>query len=91
DAIDINLNNIEINVYPNPASDYLVMQFNGLAKDNIAVEMYDFAGKLVQKTVIYQGSTIAHIDTRSLYNGQYIIRFSSEKENMEKKIIINRD
>ena len=91
DAIDIKLNNIEINVYPNPASDYLVMQFNALAKNNIAVEMYDIAGKLVQKTVIYQGSTIAHIDTRTLYNGQYIIRFSSGKENIKKKIIINRD
>jgi hypothetical protein len=85
------LENVSINVFPNPANDFVVVQFNSLTKENIEVELYDITGKFIQKTMIYQGSTIAHIDTRILYNGQYLIRFNSGKETKVKKIIINKD
>ncbi len=88
---DTEIENVEINIYPNPANDYIIMQFNGLVKENINVEMYDIAGKLIQNTVIYQGSTIANIDTRSLYSGQYILRFVSGNQTVVKKVVIAKD
>jgi len=91
-AINENLlENVQINVYPNPANNFIVMQFNSLVKENISVELFDITGKSIQKSIIYQGSTIAHIDTRSLYNGQYLLRFTANNETVVKKIIIAKD
>ncbi|MBL4669990.1 MAG: T9SS type A sorting domain-containing protein, partial [Flavobacteriales bacterium] len=83
--------NVQINVYPNPANNFIVMQFNSLVKENISVELFDITGKSIQKSIIYQGSTIAHIDTRSLYNGQYLLRFTANNETVVKKFIIAKD
>lgn len=85
------LENVEINIYPNPANEFIVMQFNALVKQNIDVELFDITGKLIQKTIIYQGSTIAHVDTKSLQNGQYIIRFTSNGETLVKKVMITKE
>tara|TARA_B110000459_G_C16604797_1_gene492978 strand:- start:1191 stop:2534 length:1344 start_codon:yes stop_codon:yes gene_type:complete len=85
------LNAVEINVYPNPANDFIVMQFNSLVKQNINVELFDITGKSVQKSIIYQGSTIANIDTRVLYSGQYILKFTTKSEVVTRKIILAKD
>ena len=85
------LNAIEINVYPNPANDFIVMQFNSLVKKDINVELFDITGKSVQKSIIYQGSTIANIDTRALYSGQYILKFTTKSEVVTRKIMITKD
>ena len=85
------LNAVKINVYPNPANDFIVMQFNSLVKQNINVELFDITGKSVQKSIIYQGSTIANIDTRVLYSGQYILKFTTKSEVVTRKIILAKD
>lgn len=82
---------VKINIYPNPANDFIVMQFNSLAKENIKVEMYDITGKFIKSSTIYQGSTIANIDTRTLYSGQYILRFTLNNQTVVKKIVITKD
>ncbi len=82
--------NLSANVYPNPASDLVAVQINSLTKENLNVELFDVAGKLIDKTVIYQGSTIAYFDTRRLYSGDYIVKVYSGKEVMSKKIVIQK-
>jgi hypothetical protein len=91
-SVDENkLDNVSINIYPNPANDFIVMQVNALVKQNIDVALFDITGKLIQKSIIYPGSTITHIDTRSLYNGQYIVRFTSNGQTIVKKVMITKD
>jgi hypothetical protein len=85
------LNTIEINIYPNPASNFIVLQFNALVKENITVELFDITGKIIQKSMIYQGSTITNFDTKELANGQYLVKFTNQKESITKKIVIARD
>ncbi len=85
------LNNVEINVYPNPANEFIVLQFNSLVKQNINVELFDITGKSIQKSIIYQGSTITNFDTRSLYSGQYILKFTTNSETVTKKIMISNE
>ncbi len=77
-------------VYPNPASDLVAIQLNNLNKENLAVELFDIKGALVQKTTIYQGSTIAYFDTRTLYSGEYIIRIYEGNEVLNKKVLIEK-
>ncbi len=87
------LNNIEktenkINVYPNPAGDFMAVQMTDLAKESVDVELYDITGKKIATTILYQGSTIAYFDTRTLYNGDYVVKLINGNEIYSKKISI---
>lgn len=80
----------KINVYPNPASDMVAVQLNHLTTGNITMELYDLTGKLLQTNTLYQGSTIVHFDTRTLYEGQYIIKIIDGDSVINKIIIITK-
>jgi hypothetical protein len=79
-----------INVYPNPANDFVAVQLGYLNKANVEVFMYDITGKFIQKTHIYQGSTIAYFDTKTLYTGEYIIKIINDNQEFTKKIILTK-
>jgi hypothetical protein len=81
---------VNVTVFPNPASDLVAIQLNNLTKENIDVELFDITGRLVQKTIIYQGSTIAYFDTRTLYSGTYLIKISNGSTILNKKIVIEK-
>jgi hypothetical protein len=82
--------NVNINVYPNPSSDFIAVQINTITRENVNVELYDISGKLVQKTSIYQGSTIAYFDTRTLYAGTYVVKLYAGKAITNKTIVIEK-
>jgi hypothetical protein len=65
---------LSVKVFPNPVSDLVIVQMNNLVRENVSIEMYDLTDKLVQKASVAQGSTIAYIDTKTLYAGEYIIK-----------------
>jgi len=52
--------------------------------------LFDMSGRLIQTSSIFQGSTIAYFDTRTLYSGEYIIKVSSETELYIKKLVITK-
>lgn len=79
-----------INVFPVPASDFVAMQVKGLVSDVIRITLFDVSGKELQKTIIQPGSTIAYLDTRTLYNGTYFIKFVTASETFTKKILLAR-
>jgi len=80
----------KINVFPNPAKDFIAIQLNQLTKNNIDVELYDLTGRLLQKTVLFQGSTIVNFDTRTLYEGTYLIKIIDNGNVVTKKITISK-
>lgn len=80
--------NLSFSVYPNPASDLVAVQLNGLSKENTELYLYDISGRFIQKTILYQGSTIAYFDTRTLYAGEYLVKILSGKESLTKKVSI---
>ena len=49
----------QINIYPNPSSDIMAIQLKKMVKENVNVELFDLSGKLIDKKIIYPGSTIA--------------------------------
>jgi hypothetical protein len=74
--------------YPNPANDLLAIQWKSVNKQNSTIELFDIQGKLIQTTTLYQGSSVAYFDTRSLYDGEYIVRMAIGDQFITKKIII---
>lgn len=71
-----------------PFGEFIAIQYNGLVRDNIYMELYDLSGKQLQKASLYQGSTISYFDTRTLYAGEYIIRMMGNGEVVSKKVMV---
>ena len=63
---------------------------NHLTKNNLDIELYDLTGRLLQKTVLFQGSTIVNFDTRTLYEGNYLIKIIDNGNVVTKKITISK-
>ncbi len=77
-----------VNIFPNPAIDIIAIQINGLNSENLNVELFDVEGKLVRKTVLYQGSTIVYFDAQTLYDGNYFIQISGSLGTTTRKISV---
>ncbi len=83
-----NFDEVKINAYPNPANDFVVVQIGGLLKENVEAKLFDMTGKLVRTTTIAAGSTLSYVDTRTLYDGQYILQLANERYMHTAKIVI---
>ena len=78
----------EMTVLQDPINEIIAIQMNNLTQENFTIGLYDINGKLVQKTILYQGSTIAYFDARTLYSGEYIIRVAGNGKMLVKRIAI---
>ncbi len=71
------LDAMTFNVFPNPSSDLLVVQSSGLHNENIAVDLINADGKIMQTQTILQGSTLCYFDVSTLYSGTYFVRIQN--------------
>ena len=87
-----NQNNQEVfvGIFPNPASDLIAIQMEGLNKENLLVELYDMVGKLIDKTTLNQGASITYFDTKTLYAGTYTVKIIGANGTATKNVIINK-
>lgn len=82
------INNFTINIFPNPANDFIIIQMDKLVTKDAEITMYDASGKLIQKSIIYQGSTVAYLDTRAIFGGEYLVKIKMDGEEITRKIIL---
>ncbi|HQX31845.1 MAG TPA: YHYH protein [Flavobacteriales bacterium] len=87
---DQNTSNLTVNIYPNPATDLIAIQVSGLTREDVDVSLIDMTGKVVRQALIVQGSSIWHLDTRTLYEGQYIVRIGNGAGTIRRPIQIMR-
>ena len=87
---DNEVNEVNVNVFPNPASDLIAIQIKDLVRENCSVELFDITGKLVDKTILYQGSTIVYFDTNKLYSGIYFVKMRIGNQEINRKIVIEK-
>jgi len=84
----------DVSIYPNPAKDYLTVQYNTAETSNVLeINLYDLQGKLV--LVLIPKTEVAGIYSRSISinngirGGIYIVRIlSGEKTTFQKVIIL---
>ena len=81
-------NDWNVLTYPNPGSEWLAVQVNGVLQQDMDVLLYDLNGRLIQKQVLYKGSTLATFDVRTLYNGEYLIRLEDGQTQRTKKVSV---
>ncbi len=82
------LEDIKVSVYPNPGSDYLAVQVGQIVNDNIKLNLIELTGKKLLETTLVQGSTMANFDTRTLYDGVYLIQIGDAKNTLTKRVVI---
>ncbi len=78
-------NNEKIQVYPNPVTDDLTIEYNGNLKE-IGFEIFGSTGQLLTSGVLFEK---ALVDTSSFSSGVYIIRFNTGKTFEFRKVIKN--
>jgi hypothetical protein len=80
--------NLNISIFPNPATDLIAIQVAGLVNEKLEVELFDISGKLVSSSQIREGSTIAYFDLQTIYEGIYLVKISNEKLSISEKVVI---
>jgi hypothetical protein len=84
------INEVEISIIPNPASDLIAVQIRDLITSDLDIILYDINGKVIKHKKIYAGSTIAYFNAQTLYEGVYLINISSNNYTTTKRVIVSR-
>jgi YHYH protein/Secretion system C-terminal sorting domain len=77
-----------INVFPNPANDFIAIQYLGLNKENLQIQLIDRSGRILQKTILPQGATNTYLDTKTMYAGNYLVKIIGAGGSIVKQISI---
>ena len=88
-AIETVLDEIGINMYPNPSADLIILQANEMLEKTLIVELSTINGQIVAKKDFNQGSTIFHLETNTFYNGTYLLSVKDGKTVKTFKVVIN--
>ncbi len=87
---DLGLSNFTI--YPNPASDRVWLEWS-LEKDaDLRISLLNLNGQVLlenQTLSLSQGSHRSHIDISNLPKGMYLVRLSSRKGVVSRKLVVN--
>ncbi len=76
-----------LNVYPNPASDAVSIEYLGEHNRDLEIKIIDIAGKKVAEYNLVTGNNL--IDISNLYNGVYIIKTIGENSISPQRLVVN--
>jgi len=77
-----------INIFPNPSTDIINVQFNNVTKAQTTISIYSLVGQKVKETVLPIGTELSSINVRSLNKGMYFLSVQSGKDKYTQKISI---
>ncbi len=84
-------NQLKVSVFPNPANDLLIIQAGNLLTNDLDVQLFDLSGKLVAKSKINKGSTIAFFDVKTVYEGTYVLKISNGDNQITQKVFLKKE
>ena len=88
---EVEFDNLNISIFPNPATDLIAIQIAGLVDEDLEVELLDLSGKVVSVSKINKGSTIAYFDVQTVYDGIYLIKISNGELSVTEKVVITKE
>jgi hypothetical protein len=83
---------IEIGLYPNPASDFVNIKANVSEISRMSIGLFDMTGKSLLQTDEYElsaGANTISVDISSLPQGTYFVKIESDQKTIVKKVIVN--
>ncbi len=78
------------NIYPNPATDHVMVTFNTLDEANYTVSMVDVTGRTIMNEVrtSVMGDNQVEINTASIAKGVYFVIFTKGDQKVQSKLIV---
>lgn len=84
--------NNSLNIYPNPAQDYITVKFdnadNNIIEHNLRIT--DISGRLVYNAVLPYGSRSNKVNIANLETGYYVVTLVSGTRSISQKLIISK-
>lgn len=83
-------NPMNVNVYPNPATDFVTVEFNASEAGNAMLAVYDVLGKKVYDLNIGEvnGSVIKTINTQTYAAGIYTVKLTVNDKTYNTKVVV---
>ncbi|MEL7340579.1 MAG: T9SS type A sorting domain-containing protein, partial [Bacteroidota bacterium] len=82
-----------LQVYPNPASDLLTVEFAGLETQTYRIEIFDLAGKrlYVEELGEIEAGVVGqrNLEVRDWARGVYVVRLRSPQQSISQKLLID--
>ncbi len=89
---EYNVDNTSLNIYPNPASDYVNIHYVLKEKSDVTIKLYNINGQqiatLLNKTNRNQGEYSQMMMTNNLQSGVYYIKADMDNTTFVKRLII---
>ncbi len=83
--------NLELSIFPNPATDQIMVQYSLKYKQNISVELFDTNGRLIKNILAQEqhaGQQELYIKTSGLQSGNYYLRVKTADGVVTKHVAV---
>lgn len=89
-GIDEVKNDVNMQLYPNPASDFINAKFSLTAASNVTVDVTDLSGQIIEKVLSgnYSGTQQVTINTAQLSQGMYLLSVTSGESVSVNKFLV---
>lgn len=77
---------LQATIYPNPTSEYIIIEMDELLKDHATITLEDLQGKKVFET--NSDAMTSAINVSTFAKGVYVLTLSSQGKMMKKKIVV---
>lgn len=81
---------MKVNVYPNPASDYIKVEIPDYLIQNITISIFDEKGTQLKNISLTKMNNIFEINVSNMPNGIYFLNITAGNQKTTKKIIIKK-
>ena len=69
-----NISDLKVKIYPNPATDYIRVEWETEKKLEVYVELYDLVGRRVSQKKSEESINRIHMDLKSLQRSAYLLK-----------------
>jgi len=76
-----------LKIYPNPATDELILEFSVEQREALTIKLMDSSGKAIYSEHFNPGMQFVNIDLSGLREGLYFIQISTDKNTLVKKFV----
>lgn len=83
------VDNLDINIYPNPASEYFFINFTNLQSKMYLISIYDIVGKLIKEKYYQNQKSDLKININNIPQGVYFLTIKDDHKSILKKLIIH--
>lgn len=87
-AINENIANKKVSLYPNPATNNITINFAQPIKKSSVIELYNFNGQLIYGEILVEGSTTYNLNIGSQPAGMYLYKVQTDDGYVTGKVVI---